>query len=86
MGSLWSKIQDIFQTPEGWAVLIGLLWSVASQYWGFPGKLFENAIPGGVTPGMFIAFGGALFMSKIRPSGGAVPFQPITTGSGTKTL
>ena len=84
---MWSKIQDIFQTPEGWAVLIGLIWSAVCQIFPqFPRNLFSDAIPGGLSPGMFVAFGAALVMAKIRPSGGATPFQPVTTGSGTKTL
>jgi hypothetical protein len=79
-------LRDVFNTTEGWAVIIGLMWSVSTQYLGMPGVLFENAIPGGLTPGMFIAFGAAVVLAKIRPSGGAMPFRPIVTGSGAKTL
>ena len=79
MTRMWSIVQDIFQTPEGWAVSLAIIWSLGIEYFHAPSHLLADLIPGGgLTPGMLWAGSITLVLAKLRPSGGATPFQPIT--------
>jgi len=77
-----AKLQDVFNTPEGWAVAIALVWSLLIEFLGMPQVLFSNFIPGGISPGSLWVFGGLFVLAKFRPGGASIPFQPIITGNG----